>query len=97
MGGPSSSAREMSLRCVHLHFWFVRKNVESSLLLYAVIRCVGLLFLYRNVSADKIAINLSAPCVLYIGQAFRYSPENDFIYLINKYISLSDIFLTVHH
>ena len=43
-------------------------------------------------------INLLAPCVLYRGQAFRYSPENAFyIYLINKYISLSDICLTVHH
>ena len=41
--------------------------------------------------------NLQAPCVLYIGQTFRYSPENVFIYLINKYISLSDICLTVHH
>ena len=37
-----------------------------------------------------------ASCVL--GQAFHYSPENAFyIYLINKYISLSDICLTVHH
>jgi len=42
-------------------------------------------------------INLWAPCVLYIGQASRYSPENAFIYLINKYISLFDICLTVHH
>ena len=32
-----------------------------------------------------------------LGQTFRYSPENAFIYLINKYISLSDIRLTVHH
>ena len=36
-----------------------------------------------------------ASCTL--GQAFRYSPEKAFIYLINKYISLSDICLTVHH
>jgi len=36
-----------------------------------------------------------ASCLL--GQAFHYSPENAFIYLINKYISLSDIWLTVHH
>jgi len=41
---------------------------------------------------------LQAPCVLYIAQAFRYSPDNAFyIYLINKYISLSDIFMTVRH
>ena len=37
-----------------------------------------------------------ASCIL--GQAFHYSPENAFfIYLINKYISLSDICLTMHH
>ena len=43
-------------------------------------------------------INLQAPHFLYIGQAFRCSPDNAFyIYLINKYISLSDICLTVHH
>ena len=37
-----------------------------------------------------------ASCIL--GQAFHYSPENAFhIYFINKYISLSDICLTVHH
>jgi len=45
-----------------------------------------------------------ASCIL--GQALHYSPENAFyifiqrtlfIYLINKYISLSDICLTVHH
>ena len=32
-----------------------------------------------------------------LGKAFRYSPENAFYNLINKYISLSDICLTVHH
>ena len=31
-------------------------------------------------------INLQAPCVLYIGQAFRYFQRTLFIYLINKYI-----------
>ena len=30
-------------------------------------------------------INLQAPCVLYIGQAFRYSPENAF-YIFNQQI-----------
>ena len=30
-------------------------------------------------------INLLAPCVLYIGQAFRYSPENAF-YIFNQQI-----------
>jgi len=45
----------------------------------------------------KINFNLYSPCILYTGQAFRYSPGNAFIYLINKYISLSDIYLTVQH
>ena len=36
-----------------------------------------------------------ASCIL--GQAFHCYPENIFIYLIIKYISLSDICLTVHH
>jgi hypothetical protein len=41
--------------------------------------------------------NLQAPCVLYKGQEFRYSPENAF-YIFNQQIySLSDICLTVHH
>jgi len=31
------------------------------------------------------AINLQAPCVLYIGQAFCYSPENAF-YVFNQQI-----------
>ena len=33
----------------------------------------------------KVAINFQAPCVLYIGQAFRYSPENVF-YIFNQQI-----------
>ena len=51
-------------------------------------------YFHKTVSGGQY-INLEAPCVLYIGQAFHYSPENAFfIYLINKYISLSDICLT---
>ena len=47
---------------------------------------------------DDDLFNLQAPRFLYIGQAFRYSLQRTlFIYLINKYISLSDICLTVHH
>jgi len=42
-------------------------------------------------------INLQAPCVLFIGQAFRSLYRTLFMYLINKYISLFDICLTVHH
>ena len=30
----------------------------------------------RSTRRDKV--NLKAPCVLYIGQAFRYSPQNAF-------------------
>ena len=30
----------------------------------------------------------AAPCILYIGQAFRYSPENAFYIFNQKYISL---------
>jgi len=35
--------------------------------------------------SDTTAFNLQAPCVLYIGQAFRYSPENSF-YIFNQQI-----------
>ena len=46
----------------------------------------------------RATVNLYAPCVLYIGQSFHYSPENAFyVYLINKCISFSDICLTVHY
>ena len=31
------------------------------------------------------SFNLQAPCVLYLGQAFRYSPENAF-YIFNQQI-----------
>ena len=34
---------------------------------------------------EALTINLQAPCVLFIGQAFRYSPENAF-YLFNQQI-----------
>ena len=44
---------------------------------------------------DIITFKHRASCIL--GQAFHYSSENAFYYLINKYISLSDICLTVHH
>ena len=53
----------------------------------------------RGKATTSLALifNLYALCVLYTGQALRYSPENAFIYITNKYISLSDICLTVHH
>ena len=35
-------------------------------------------------SKDSV-LNLQAPCVLYMGQAFRYSPENAF-YIFNQQI-----------
>jgi len=61
MGGPSTRAREMGnvqqFWCVRLNFRFVRENVDSSLLVYDVMRCFGLIFLYHNISADMIVIN----------------------------------------
>jgi len=41
----------------------------------------------RRVRAIEVVaqINLQAPCVLYIGQAFRYTPENAF-YIFNQQI-----------
>ena len=39
--------------------------------------------------AQWLTFRHRASCIL--GQAFHYSPETLFIYLINKYISLSDI------
>ena len=40
-----------------------------------------------RLSEYEVAVffNLQAPCVLYIGQAFRYSPENAF-YIFNQQI-----------
>jgi len=35
--------------------------------------------------SETWTVNLEAPCVLYIGQAFRYSPENAF-YIFNQQI-----------
>ena len=32
-------------------------------------------------TTNLLSINLQAPCVLFIGQAFRYSPENAFLYI----------------
>ena len=49
----------------------------------------------KNIHIFPLTFRHRASCIL--GQAFHYSPENVFIYLINKYISLSDICLTVHH
>ena len=52
--------------------------------------------LVLNLDTTVLTFRHRASCIL--GQAFHYSPENAFyIYLINKYISLSDICLTVHH
>jgi len=52
---------------------------------------------WKNNTTVQIQINLLTLRVLYIGQAFFYSPENAFYILINKYNSLSDICLNVHH
>ena len=45
------------------------------------IGCVGLCATYLHL----LSFNLWAPCVLYIGQAFHYSPENAF-YIFNQQI-----------
>jgi len=38
-----------------------------------------------TLNSVKNRLNLQAPCILYIGQAFRYSPENAF-YIFNQQI-----------
>jgi len=38
-----------------------------------------------EVGTYRRSVHLQAPCVLYIGQAFRYSPENAF-YIFNQQI-----------
>ena len=53
-------------------------------------RCVVSSIGVRTVCAEcneahTNVFNLYAPCVLYIGQAFRYSPENAF-YIFNQQI-----------
>ena len=40
---------------------------------------------YVLIQMSPTAINLQAPCVQFIGQAFRYSPENAF-YVFNQQI-----------
>ena len=53
-------------------------------------------YIHKRLLNDfRISFRHRASCIL--GQAFHYSPENAFYILINKYISLSDICLTVHH
>ena len=42
------------------------------------------------------SLNLQAPCVLYVGQAFRYSPENAF-YIFNQQISDNEIYLLIKY
>jgi len=49
----------------------------------------------RRNTACRLTFRHRASFIL--GQEFRYSPRTLFIYLINKYISLSDVCLTVYH
>ena len=51
------------------------------------------IFMLQHFATGSV-INLYATCVLYIGQAFRFSPENAFYIFNQKYISLSNICLT---
>jgi hypothetical protein len=41
-------------------------------------------------------VNLQAPCILYIGHAYRYSPEYTF-YIFSQQIYYLIIFLYFHH
>jgi hypothetical protein len=50
----------------------------------------SILFRMRNISHKRCrenqnTFNLQAPCVLYIGQTFRYSPQNA-LYIFNQQI-----------
>ena len=62
----------------------------------------GLILIYYRAACKvhtvrPMPFSLNKLCVLFIGQAFRCSPENAF-YIFNQQIySLSDICLTVHH
>ena len=51
--------------------------------------------IFWDIALCLLTFRHRASCIL--GQAFHCSPENAFLYLINKYISLSDICLTVRH
>ena len=67
--------------------------------------CVGLTlhfcFLYVSQNTQQIltytTLTFRHRASSILGQAFHYSPENAFYIFNNKYISLSDICLTVHH
>ena len=74
---------------------FTTKRRLLSTRIHGVAFCETEPFIVTTVGIKKL--NLQAPCVLCIGQVFRYLQRMLFIYLINKYISLSDIFWTVHH
>ena len=49
----------------------------------------------ENSLKQELTFRHHASCIL--GQVFHYSPENAFYIFNHKYISLSDICLTVHH
>ena len=55
--------------------------------------------MYSRFTLVRISINLYAPRFFYIGTgvSLLFRERFLYIYLINEYISLSDICLTVHH
>ena len=69
--------------------------LEAAHLMQERVHYVLFVCLFNDAVLPTLTFRHRASCIL--GQAFHYSPENVFIYLINKYISLSDICLTVHH
>ena len=60
-------------------------NIESAKTNDKIIRVLHFKECESHQSKYDCIFNLQAPCVLYIGQAFRYSPENAF-YIFNQQI-----------
>ena len=64
---------------------------EMYLILFAG-KCSKYYAAYHPHDRLEDSTNLQAPCVLYIGQAFRYSPENAF-YIFNQQIFFIILYL----
>ena len=69
-------------------FWISVQICPETVLILRIIKRDMIVYVHGSsckVSLFLLEFNLKAPCVLYIGQAFRYSPENDF-YIFNQQI-----------
>ena len=66
-----------------------QSRTSQELVKYCSVRSYACNFHQGTVLWPTNAFNLQAPCVLYIGQAFRYSPENAF------YIFIQQIFFII--